>query len=86
MKTLQYRISNCIDQAKSIKNEYPNVDYVSFDLTECSYGEMKVVAEMNNRKVEIVNGCGDLRLVFPGAFVSIKSKPLLISEPVIVEG
>ena len=86
MDTLKYIIENNIAIADRIISEYPNVDYVPFKIQNCSYYELKEIAFENGKKIEIRNGCGSMSLFKDKAFFEFTTKPLIVSEPIIVEG
>jgi hypothetical protein len=86
MKTLNYIIENNIKIANSIIKEYPNVDYVPFKINNCSYNELKEIAKDHKKEIEIKNGFGIMTLYTGSAFFEFKTNPLIVSEPIIVEG
>ena len=87
METLKYQIESCLSQANRIKEEYPNVGKVEFTITDASYKDVKEVAEETGKGITISNDKRGLLLVSNGiGYVFIYSKPLIVSEPIIVEG
>ena len=86
MNSLNYFIKNNIQVAENILLEYPNVDYVPFKVTECSYKELKEIAKEYKKEIEIKNGFGIMTLYTGSAFFQFETKPLIVSEPIIVEG
>ena len=85
METLKYIIENNIVIADNIVKEYPNVDCVIFKIPNCSYYELKEIAFENKREIELRNGEGKLSLLKGKAFCEFTTKPLIVSEPVIIE-
>jgi hypothetical protein len=84
--TLKYQIKSCLSQADRISKEYPNVGKVEFTIKDASYQDVKDIATERNREVTIANGVG-LILVTEGiGYVFVYTKPLIVSEPIIVEG
>lgn len=86
METLKYIIENNIEIADRIVKEYPNVDYVPFKIPNCPYYELREIAFENEKQIEIKNGIGVMTLFKGKAFFEFTTKPLIVSEPIIVEG
>ena len=86
MTTLKHQIQNYLEQSKRIAQEYPSIEKVEYTIRGASYKDVKEVAEETNREVSIGNGRG-LILISEGiGYVFVYTKPLIISEPIIVEG
>jgi len=86
MEKLKYITENYVAQAGAIKNEYPNIDCIMYKIEDCGYEELKQLAVEYNRKIEIFLGVGKFSLLKGSAFIQYATKPLIVSEPVIVEG
>jgi len=86
METLKYQIKSCLEQAERIQQEYPNVGKVEFTIKGASYKDVKEIADERGSTVSIGNGQG-LILVSEGiGYVFVYTRPLIVSEPIIVEG
>lgn len=86
MENLKYRIENCLKQAEAIKQEYPKVNRVDFDITGCKYEEILQVSEERGSIVDIHNGVAIIVISEGIAKIFVFSNPLIVSEPIIVEG
>lgn len=87
METLKYQIKSCLSQADRISKEYPNVGKVEFTIKDASYQDVKDIATERNREVTITSNSKGLILVSEGiGYVFVYTKPLIVSEPIIVEG
>lgn len=86
MEKLKYIVENYVKQAESIKKEYPQIDCIIYKIEECGYEELRHLGFENNRKIEISNGVGKFSLLKGDAFIQFSTKPLIVSEPIIVEG
>lgn len=84
--TLKYITENYVAQAEAIKKEYPNIDCIIYKVADCGYEELRHLAFENGKKIEISLGIGTLSLLKGSAFIQFYTKPLIVSEPVIVEG
>lgn len=85
MSKLKYRIENCLEQTAEIKKEHPNVYCVSFDLKECSYSELKEVADEHGKTIVFKDGKGFIHFTIRDTLIFFETVKLLISEPVIIE-
>lgn len=86
MDTLNYQIQNYLEQAKRIAQEYPQIDKIEYTIKDASYKEVKEIADEAGREVSIGNGKGLLLISEGIGYVFIWTKPLIVSEPIIVEG
>ncbi len=89
METTRYRIDNCLTQAKAIKEEYPNVAMLVFDIEDCPYNEMALIDE---QRIKFVDGFAKADLHFYKSdghpvttIVSLISKKLLVTQTVTEE-
>ncbi len=84
--TLKYITDNYVAQSEAIKKEYPHIDCIIYKVADCGYEELKQLAFENNKKIEIVSRVGILNLLKGSAYIEFTTKPLIVSEPIIVEG
>jgi hypothetical protein len=86
MDTLNYQIQNYLEQAKRISQEYPQIDKIEYTIKDASYKDVKQIADEAGKEVSIGNGKGLLLISEGIGYVFIWTKPLIVSEPIIVEG
>lgn len=86
MDTLKYQIENYLEQSKRIAQEYPQIDKIEYTIKDASYNDVKQIADEAGKEVSLGNGKGLLLISDGIGYVFIWTKPLIVSEPIIVEG
>lgn len=89
METTKYRIDTCLEQAKKIKEEHPNISMLVFDLENCPYNDMVALDE---KAILFRDGSAELDIRFfkteghpVTTVVSLKSKKLMVTTTVTEE-
>lgn len=87
METLRHLIKNRLEIAARLKKETPIIEQVLFeDVKNVKYSELKEIAEERNSIIDIRDGIADIIINDDNAKFFVYSVPLIVSEPVIVEG
>ena len=81
---LKYRVESCIEQAKVIAKEYPNISRLSYDIDDCDYFVLKQFGVETDNHILISGSVGKVNIV-ESASASCRVLILLETKKLIVE-